>query len=192
MAQEWKPAHTPQAPQSTPEKGRGPQDVGLAQLSRQLSHPNSPQGEPYSTLQHHKLHFPSERKQISKYLCKALLGEVLLGPSTSSANICIPELGLRPGWSCHIFAALSQELYHKLITHTSLHHEIKQVGDGSAACCHSTAPSSLGCSLLGRQNMWMEKTHICSPCCCSARPAQETQQHKGKASPAVPLEAQHP
>lgn len=87
--------------------------------------------------------------QMPLQVLNALLGTALAGSSPGSvqsgtANICIPEHGLRQGpvWSCHFFTALSQELYHKLITHTSLHHEIKQVRHGIAACCHKTAPSS--------------------------------------------------
>lgn len=87
--------------------------------------------------------------QIPLQVLNALLSTALPGTSPGSvrsgtANICIPEhgMGRGPVWSCHIFTALSQELYHKLITHTSLHHEIKQVRDGIAACCHKTAPSS--------------------------------------------------
>lgn len=44
-----------------------------------------------------------------------------------------------PARSCHI-SVLSQELYHMLVAHVSLHQEIKQVGGGTAARCHRALP----------------------------------------------------
>lgn len=131
----------------------------------------------------------------------ALLGSALLGTSPGStqsgtANICTPEHrpGRGPVGSCHIFTALSQDLYHKLITHTSLHPEIKQVRDGIAACCHETAPSSQHRSMLRGENMLKLRgrgpTHAPSD---AAQPDRLREPTSTKpASPPNSWEAQHP
>lgn len=143
-----------------------------------------------------KSYFQRPLQGLSALLSSALLGTSPGSMQSGTANICIPEhgLGRGPVWSCHIFTALSRDLYHKLITHTSLHPEIKQVRDGIVACCHETAPRSQHCSMLRRENVL--KLHGRGP---TDAPADAVQPHQLEeptstkpASPPNSWEAQHP
>lgn len=60
-------------------------------------------------------------------------------PPAQPTSAAQSKAGRGPARSCHI-SMLSQELYHMLVAHVSLHQEIKQVGGGTAARCHRALP----------------------------------------------------
>lgn len=106
----------------------GPVAAGLGQLSIQLPSPDP--------LQIPIPNASSHQKGTKSPDTPAAPPRASPAQPTSAAQ---SGAGRGPAQSCHI-SVLSQELYHTLVAHASLHREIKQVGGGTAARCHRALP----------------------------------------------------